>query len=83
MVGLKNGHIHKNLTQNGERQRYSWGGQKKKRNIDVSNVMDQVQLLFHSFFCNIDYTQTLDCTIRFTDQQNSKLMCVEIESSFC
>ena len=31
MVGLKNGHIRKNLTQNGEPQRYSWGTQKKKR----------------------------------------------------
>ena len=32
MVGLekKNGHIHKNLTPNGEPQRYSWGRQKKK-----------------------------------------------------
>ena len=28
-VGLKNGHICKNLTQNGEAQRYSWGMQKK------------------------------------------------------
>ena len=31
MDGLKNGHIHKNLTQNGEPQRYSWGTQKKKK----------------------------------------------------
>ena len=30
MVGLENGHIHKNLTQNGEPQGYSWGRQKKK-----------------------------------------------------
>ena len=31
MVGLKNGHIHKNLTQNGEPQKSSWGVQKKKK----------------------------------------------------
>ena len=30
MVGLKNGHMRKYLTQNGEPQRPSWGGQKKK-----------------------------------------------------
>ena len=30
MVGLKNGHIRKNLTQSGEPQRYSWGTKKKK-----------------------------------------------------
>ena len=28
---IKNGHICKNLTQNGELQRYSWGMQKKKK----------------------------------------------------
>ena len=32
MDGLKNGHILKNLTDNGEPQRYSWGTQKKQRN---------------------------------------------------
>ena len=31
MVELENGHICKNLTQNGEPQRYSWGMQKKKK----------------------------------------------------
>ena len=31
MVGLKNGHICKNLTQNGDPQRSSWGVQKKKK----------------------------------------------------
>ena len=31
MVGLGNGHIHKNLTKNGEPQRLSWGMQKKKK----------------------------------------------------
>ena len=31
MVGIKNGHICKNLTQNGEPQRCSWGRQKKKK----------------------------------------------------
>ena len=29
---IKNGHIRKNLTQNGEQQTYSWGTQKKKKN---------------------------------------------------
>ena len=32
MAGLKNGHIRKNLIQNGEPQRYSWGTQQKKKN---------------------------------------------------
>ena len=31
MVGLKNGHIRKNLSQNDEPQRYSWGMQKMKK----------------------------------------------------
>ena len=31
MVGLRNGHIHRNLIKNGEPQRYSWGTQKKKK----------------------------------------------------
>ena len=31
MVGLKNGHIGKNLISNGEPQRSSWGMQKKKK----------------------------------------------------
>ena len=35
---LKNGHIHKNLTQDGEPQRYGWGVQKKKKKkISKSN----------------------------------------------
>ena len=33
MVGFINGHICKNLTQNGEPQRYSWGTQKKKKKV--------------------------------------------------
>ena len=39
MVGLKNGHIRKNLTKNGEPQRYSWGTQKKKKKIMVLLLM--------------------------------------------
>ena len=31
MFGLQNGHIRKNLTQNGEPQKYNWGTQKKKK----------------------------------------------------
>ena len=31
LVGLKNGHICKNLTQNDESQRHSWGTKKKKK----------------------------------------------------
>ena len=33
MVGLKNGHICKNLTKNGEPQRYSWEHRKRRRRI--------------------------------------------------
>ena len=33
---IKNGHIRKNLTQNGEPQRYSWGVQKKKKTEALS-----------------------------------------------
>ena len=35
MVGLKNGYIRKNVTQNGELQRSSWGMQKKKKKIPL------------------------------------------------
>ena len=35
MVGFKNGHTRKNLTQNGEPQRYSWDTQKKKKKKSV------------------------------------------------
>ena len=31
MVGLRNGHIRKNRTRNGEPQRYGWGLKKKKK----------------------------------------------------
>ena len=37
MVGLKNGHICKNLTENSELQRSSWGTQKKKKKYSVLN----------------------------------------------
>ena len=33
VVGLKNGHIRKSLTQNGEPQRHSWGTQKKEKDM--------------------------------------------------
>ena len=33
VVGLRTGHIRKNLTKSGEPQRYSWGRQKKKKNL--------------------------------------------------
>ena len=36
MVGLKNGHIRTNLTQNGEPTRSSWGTQKKKKKKHAS-----------------------------------------------
>ena len=39
MVGLKNGHIRKNLTQNGEPQRHSWGTQKKKFAVCPRNML--------------------------------------------
>ena len=35
MVGFKNGHIRKYLTQNGEPQRHSWETQKKKKTLVV------------------------------------------------
>ena len=41
MVGLKNGHIRKNLTQSGEPQRYSWGTQKKKKK--KKKIMEEVK----------------------------------------
>ena len=34
MFGLKNGHICKNLTQDGEPQRFSWRTQKKKEVLE-------------------------------------------------
>ena len=39
---IKNGHILKNFTQNGESQRYSWGTQKKKKR----------QICLNSFTCS-------------------------------
>ena len=35
MVGLKNGHIRENVTQNGEPQGYSWGTQKMKKKKEM------------------------------------------------
>ena len=57
MVGLRNGHIRKNLTQKGEPQRYSWGTQKKK-NLKIAgahfhldwnrtNVLDNTNSIGH------------------------------------
>ena len=40
MVGLKNGHIRKNLTKNGEPQRSSWGTQKKMKKPQVCHSPD-------------------------------------------
>ena len=46
MVGLKNGHIRKNLTQNVEPQRYNWGTQKKKKNrVRARIVLPGVSIL--------------------------------------
>ena len=44
MVGLKNGHIGKNLTQNGEPQRYSWGTQKKKKKRTTESRKAKVEM---------------------------------------
>ena len=33
---IKNGHIHKNLTESGEAQKYSWGTNKKKKKVQNS-----------------------------------------------
>ena len=47
MVGLKNGYTCKNLTQNVEPQRYSWGTQKKekKNRVRARTVLPGVSLL--------------------------------------
>ena len=34
MVGLENGHMHKNLTKNGEAQRYCWEHRRRRRSVD-------------------------------------------------
>ena len=47
MVGLRNGYIRKNLIQNGEPQRYSWGTQKKKKMARVGEI------IFHQYFRSI------------------------------
>ena len=36
MVGLRNGHLRKNLTQNDEPQRYSWEQKENKEGKDLS-----------------------------------------------
>ena len=65
MVGLKNGHIRKRLTPNGELQRYSWGKQKKKKKKNSLYSCPLLLLLLHSqlylwgspsfFFCIPSY----------------------------
>ena len=47
MVGLKNEHICKNLTQSGEPQRYSWGTQKRKKKST------------RAFYFGLDYFQSV------------------------
>ena len=53
MIGLENGHRCKNLTQNGEPQRQSWGTQKKKKKKIVCRVLEliteQVYIVCHDF----------------------------------
>ena len=48
----KKGHIHKNLTQNGEPQRYSWGTQKKKKKKKRDTIFNYISAAaladFHS-----------------------------------
>ena len=39
VVGLKNCHIHKNLTQNGEPQKYSWGMRRRRRKKSYSSPL--------------------------------------------
>ena len=48
MVELKNGHIRKNLTKDGEPQRSSWGTQKKKKKKKDGEVKDF--FFFYFFF---------------------------------
>ena len=60
MVRLKNGHVRKNLTQNGEPQRYSWGTQKKKREC---NLRRRDYLFEHDFciWCCLDLDLFCQC----------------------
>ena len=74
MVGLKNGHISKNLTQSGEPQRYSWGTQKKKKKKKTKKFLQ-------SIYCTINYLQhvcssgqgTIMCKLHATHQ--TLIMC--------
>ena len=51
---IKNGHIRKNLTRNGEPQRYSWVTQKKKKKdwTPVSSKPDGVNKFSDSTGCS-------------------------------
>ena len=63
MVALKNGHIRKNLTKNGEPQRYSWGTQKKKeKKISAQNLIcglhiDQLEANISQFITLLVFSQ--------------------------
>ena len=46
MVGLKSGHISKNLTQNGEPQRCSWERRRRKRRREKKNLAFSVVFFF-------------------------------------
>ena len=47
VAGFKNGHIGKNLTQNGEPQRSSWGMQKKKKKqADTKAIINSLSVVF-------------------------------------
>ena len=53
IVGLKNGHIRKNVTQNGEPQRSGWGMQKKKKGRTATPAASAL-LSFLLFFFGVD-----------------------------
>ena len=55
---IKSGHICKNLTQNGEPQRYSWGTQKKKK----LGMLIDITLLYVLILVWVTLTSTEDHT---------------------
>ena len=84
MVGLKNGHICTNLTQNGEPQRSSWGTQKKKKvsGQTVGGCVDntsslKVCAMHASLFINQSASASSSCFIAVQTQYSTMFDNVE------
>ena len=78
MVGCRNGHICKNLTQSGEPQRYSWGTQKQKKKKELTALGFLLVLqhppLFHLLMVSVIVNKCI-CT------NSCNIVCFRIDQS--